>query len=259
VAEAQRRQDELYARTPLFRRRLERAEAVVREACQRFERLAVSFSGGKDSLCVLDLVRRVVRPHVVFFAWGAEDPETVELVERTCRDWGLDLLVIEPARTILDIYRSAGALGYDGPADEGLYYSKGDMVRILIQDCAHTAIDELGLECNFLGLRKEEALGRKKLLCARGPLYYHKRDRCWHCNPIADWRAADVYAYIAREGLPLHPAYSKQRFCSRDDIRVASYACMTAASRGSLTWLKYYYPSLFNRFAAEFPEVRAYV
>jgi hypothetical protein len=28
---------------------------------------------------------------------------------------------------------------------------------------------------------------------------------------------------------------------------------------GRLVWLKYYYPSLFNRFAAEFPEVRAYV
>jgi 3'-phosphoadenosine 5'-phosphosulfate sulfotransferase (PAPS reductase)/FAD synthetase len=48
----------LWSRLGLHRRRVARAEAIVREALERMKNPYVAWSTGKDSTVVLDLVRR---------------------------------------------------------------------------------------------------------------------------------------------------------------------------------------------------------
>ena len=63
------------------------------------------------------------------------------------------------------------------------------------------------------------------------------------CAPIGRWTGADVFAYLHRHDLPIHPAYA----CSfagaldRERIRVASLTGRRGAGRGRAEWERAYY------------------
>ena len=62
--------------------------------CRKHEKpVAVSFSGGKDSLVTLHLaLESGIRPHILFVDTGIELPETLREVERVAEETGLTLL-----------------------------------------------------------------------------------------------------------------------------------------------------------------------
>src|SRR5690606_13832135 len=58
----------------------------------------------------------------------------------------------------------------------------------------------------FLGLRAEESRGRAMNRATRGTLY-RKANGQVVCQPLADWRGLDVYAYLFARGIDVLPVY----------------------------------------------------
>lgn len=72
------------------------------------------------------------------------------------------------------------------------------------------------------------------------------------CAPLADWVSADVFAFAAMEGLPLHPAYG----ClgggrwPRDRIRTAEIGDTHGGGGGRAEWEQEYYGDVLRRLNA---------
>jgi len=246
-----------WSRTKAHAARVERARGIVGRALGQAANPYVACSFGKDSIVLLDLVQDV-QPDipVMYHDSGVELPESVQV-----RAWLEErgrlphLVVSRPPRPVLEALAADHREAVFGRDDHAAYDREALVAPI------DATVREQGFDLVFLGLRKQESLRRRKLLGHRGPLFYAESRGVWECCPLADWRAEDVFAYLAiREALPVHPAYSMTLLAEdRGRIRVNWWCSVAMANRGRLVWLKYYYPSLFNRFAAEFPEVRAYV
>jgi 3'-phosphoadenosine 5'-phosphosulfate sulfotransferase (PAPS reductase)/FAD synthetase len=73
--------DYLYARLPAFKRRVERAKALIAEVLAMSKNPYIAFSGGKDSAVTLHMARSI-DPSVVAI-WSDDEwnlPETMELM-----------------------------------------------------------------------------------------------------------------------------------------------------------------------------------
>src|SRR5579859_5211821 len=77
---------------------------VMREVAAEFERPALLFSGGKDSICMLRLAEKAFRPSDIPMPFlnietGHEFPELIEFRDRRAKELGAKLIV----RTVEDV------------------------------------------------------------------------------------------------------------------------------------------------------------
>jgi len=115
-----------------------------------------------------------------------------------------------------------------------------------------------GFDGSFIGLRREESNNRNRLFTMRGNLYFAKTRGEWACHPLEKWTSKDVWAYIVKNNLPYNELYDFAPE-GRELARNGAMFGTRSARYGRLVFFKKMYPDLFNQFASEFPEVRAYV
>lgn len=237
----------LHARLPVHQRRVERSRAIVAEALAQNDLWHIALSGGKCSSCVLHLVREQApdTPAVCSLP-EFHLPETREYLTRTA---GVDLVASGSDHNTGWSRNWTGP--EDVPSDMRWIGAKGQVQRAYGRD-------ETGV---FLGLRAEESSRRRVHLRANGSLFLSQKDEMWHCSPIADWTALDVWAYLVGNGFDYNRAYDR---LSEIGIplarqRVGPLAVESVLGYGQLAILKRGWPDLYNRFVAQFPEARAFV
>ena len=86
---------------------------VMREVAAEFERPALLFSGGKDSICLLRLAEKAFRPSDLPMPFlnvetGHEFPELIEFRDRRAKQLGAKLIVRKVEDAIADLDRAVG-------------------------------------------------------------------------------------------------------------------------------------------------------
>jgi len=237
---------ELYAKLATHRFKVLLARDYVRRWLSECSRPYVAISGGKDSLCTLALVReQAPGTPAVYFDADCAFPEVSTIVDNT------PTTVRYPAdEPILDTIKRFGL--YGGPALE----------RATMQSTVYGPIKRLIAEHGFdavaYGLRAEESKGRAHHMKTRGQVFRYKRDGILACQPIAHWTYFDVWAFIVSHNLPYCGVYDRMWDMPEREQRVSYWAGETNRENGRYVWLKRHYPELWNRLAAELPDVRAY-
>ena len=68
------------------------------------------------------------------------------------------------------------------------------------------------------------------------------------CRPIGRWTAVDVFAYLHKFDLPVHPAYAMSHGGARDRrwLRVSPIGGITAAHKQRADWEEAYYPDVVS-------------
>jgi phosphoadenosine phosphosulfate reductase len=170
----------------------QRPEAVLAVAVQALfaDRIGLVSSFGADSAVLLHMLAGI-DPYVpvIFLDTLKHFSETLAYRDLLVSRLGLcNIQVITP--------RPAAVAAEDPEGD--LYARNPDL-------CCHTRktlpmLQALrGLDCWITGRKRHQAASRTEL-----PLF-ETQDRWIKLNPLADWTAADVAAYIARHLLPEHP------------------------------------------------------
>ena len=242
--------DLIHARLREFQSRVNQSLLTIERSIRRGGKICVSFSGGKDSTVLLDLVR-FIQPEApaVWFDSGAE----LEATRQICTHYGA--IQIEPKLSVVEIWKRmgyGGCIAIDPHANLNLQ-------RILIDEPAERALRQLNCEISAIGLRSEESPARKKSAKYHGPLFRTISGYIRLC-PLLEWTADDIWAYIAHRELAYNSAYDRmaEMGIERQYQRISTLLDGKAATVGRYVYLKRCEPELFNRLAAEFPKIRAY-
>ncbi|AKJ37687.1 phosphoadenosine phosphosulfate reductase domain-containing protein [Methanosarcina barkeri] len=167
----------------------------------------VSFSGGKDSLVVLDLARASLKQRELkafFLNTGIEFPETVEFVRNFCREREISLIEANAGSTFWE------QVGKFGPPAKDFRWcckvcklaSAGDFdtqkeasSRKGNSDVAYLTID---------GKRKHESFSRARIAASETNPFVPAQLNIF---PIRDWKAIEVWLYIHWRQLSYNPLY----------------------------------------------------
>lgn len=222
VVEANREVIERYEKEALqfIRRSVERKDLPV----------VVSFSGGKDSLATLLLVRKVVEPKVLFVDTGVEFPETTEYVERMADALGLDLIITRAGDRF---WKGLSVFGMSGRDYRWCckVCKLGPVAKVMDERFPQGVL-------NFIGQRRYESLVR-----SRSRRMWRNRwlPRQLCASPIQSWSALHVWLYLMKEGVDVNPLYH------RGLERIGCWPC-PSSSLAEVEALKELYPGLWQGF-----------
>jgi 3'-phosphoadenosine 5'-phosphosulfate sulfotransferase (PAPS reductase)/FAD synthetase len=252
----------LHAKLDTFQRRVHSTRDFMADCEAKYGPLALSVSWGKDSLVMAHLAKDLSLPHVWLYAGEFDDwPDTERVAREFCERWPTVTHKVE-CTSVVKCYRSTGGF-YVFAESPG--QKKAD--RLYSDSFVETitkAIKDVGCRGSFIGLRAEESRGRLRLLRFRGQSLYSKTHQLWECFPLAWWTGRDIWAYIFSNDIPYSRMYDL--YPDRERARNGAMFAATVPNVGGVdtyfgqfALIKRHYPELFNRFAAEFPEVRCYV
>ena len=170
----------------------------------------VSFSGGKDSLVVLDLTKAALKQRefrAFFLNTGIEFPETVEFARSFCREMNVPLEEMNSGSAFWEQVEKFGP-----PAKDFRWCCKvcklasaGDLETgkgtcSLQENEAADAVAYLTVD----GKRKHESFSRARIAASETNPFVPAQLNIF---PIRDWRALEVWLYIHWRGLPYNPLY----------------------------------------------------
>jgi 3'-phosphoadenosine 5'-phosphosulfate sulfotransferase (PAPS reductase)/FAD synthetase len=239
---------ELWSSLRQHKRLVEKARRRVGRWLEKVKNPYVAFSTGKDSTCILHLVReQASNVPAVYFDADCAFPESKEMLQQIS-----NVIIYKTDEPLLETFRRFGGFGSRKLERETMQTTVWGPIKRLIAKYQFDGV--------AYGLRSEEnPSSRGALSQYRGAVFQYKRDSLWACQPIHDWVYADVWAFIVLNSLPYCGVYDKLWDAPEEDQRLSYWAGETKRRWGRWAWLKRNYPELFNQFAAEFPEVRCYV
>ncbi|HZI34036.1 MAG TPA: sulfate adenylyltransferase subunit CysD [Candidatus Binatia bacterium] len=197
---------------------------VMREVAAEFERPALLFSGGKDSICLLRLAEKAFRPSDIPMPFlnvetGHEFPELIEFRDRRAKELGAKLIV----RTVDQVI-----------ANGTVVLSKNEISRNKLQiPVLLGAIEEFQFDCAIGGARRDEekARAKERFFSFRDSFGQwdpkNQRPEIWNLYnarvnsgenmrvfPLSNWTEMDVWEYIKKEKLEVPKIYfSHEREC----------------------------------------------
>ncbi|HEX4830742.1 MAG TPA: sulfate adenylyltransferase subunit CysD [Trebonia sp.] len=213
---------------------------IFREVAAEFERPALLFSGGKDSIVMLALAERAFRPAhipfpVVHIDTGHNFAEVLDFRDRRAAELGVRLVVGSVQQSI-----------DEGKAVEetGRWASRNRLQTVTLLD----TIEEHRYDALFGGARRDEekARAKERVFSFRDEfgqwdpknqrpelwnLYNTRIRRGEHLRvfPLSNWTELDIWAYIEREELEIPAIYfaHEREVFERDGILLADNQFVT--------------------------------
>ena len=226
--------------------RLEESQAVVREVAQKTNYpLVIQFSGGRDSMALLGLVREITNHFICFYmATGLEFKGVIRFVKETCERLGVKLLISTPGmhkgnifKRIEQFKKFPGIWGWGkGSGGANSLWCCRDLklrpqVKLLRKTFGNGPFYKLE------GIRLSEST-RRKYIYKEYTGYPVRPDRehkgSFECFPIINWTNEDVLNYLEMEGLPTMGLY--------DEFGVSG-----------CSWCPFYSVEIYKRVLAKLP------
>ncbi|MDF3077065.1 MAG: cysD [Sphingobacteriaceae bacterium] len=191
---------------------------IMREVAGQFEKPALLFSGGKDSITLVQLALKAFRPGKIPFPLvhidtGHNFPEAIAYRDKIVEELGVKLIV----RYVEDTIKSRGL-----KEPVGKFASRNALQAYTLLD----TIEEFGFDACIGGARRDEekARAKERIFSVRDEFGAWdpklQRPELWNLYngkihkgenvrvfPISNWVELDVWNYIKREGVELPSIY----------------------------------------------------
>lgn len=156
------------------------------------EHVAVSYSGGKDSIAVLDLCCQIFPKVSAWFQYIVEGLEVEEVNLRFAeRRYGIEIIRL-PSPALINMLRA----GYYLP--KPIEFRR----RWTFQDVIKTVRTQTGASLLAFGHRMDESLQRRGMLSEMEP-YPEYSERLQKLYPLARWNSKGVYSYLRGRKIPI--------------------------------------------------------
>lgn len=167
----------------------------------------VAFSGGKDSIVTLDIVRKTL-PHnafmVLFADTGMEFPDTYEVVSKIEEFCALNEITFIRAKSEHDPQSTWAQFGPPSKVTRWCCSVHKTAPQILNLRKYTGKTNFTGMA--FVGIRANESAARSEYdYVSLG----EKHKGQYSCNPVLEWNSAELYCYIFAEKLLVNEAYKK--------------------------------------------------
>ena len=234
--------------------KIEKAKRIISETLEKCKNPYLSISFGKDSVVMYWIVKQV-KPDIqcVWFDGGKFDeyPDTYEFKDKLVNKWDMSLDIIYPKENLIEQWRKYGIPERRFDKAEQAY--NRNFTNAFIEYAQKNNCD-----CAMIGMRASESKYRRFVVAKMGYLYYTKYDSLFHSLPVYHFQTQNIWDVIDGEKLPYHPIYDQTRFQRREDIRLGVLSETAYANRGTMTYMKYYYPALYNDLIRTIKEVKYY-
>ncbi len=186
---------------------IQRIYDVYRRYRKRLDCFHVAFSGGKDSVVLLDLIKKALPRGsfvVVFGDTGMEFPDTydvIDKVETQCKKEGINF------------YRAASHLKPEeswkifGPPSRDLRWCcsvhKSAPQTLKLREVLNKD-NFVGMD--FVGIRAQESISRSEYEYEN---YGKKQKGQYSHNPILEWHSGEVWLYTYKYNLTINDTYKK--------------------------------------------------
>ena len=189
---------------PEQERALEEKEArsleVLRQALERFQgKIATTFTGGKDSLTVLHMLKRIGAGNVTIPVLNLDTTvkfnEIIKFRDRLAREWNLDLII---------------TTNHEGLKKIKIAEDHEQCCLVLKAEAIDMAVKKNGWKALITGVRWDEQPARED------EEYFSDRTEHTRVQPILHFSELDIWAYIKKYALP---------YCSLYDQGYRSLGC----------------------------------
>ncbi len=209
---------------------------VLREVAAQFERPALLFSGGKDSIILTHLARKAFYPSRIPFPLihidtGHNFPDAIKFRDELVRELGARLIVGSVQQSI-DIGRVK--------EESGLNASRNSLQTVTLLD----TLEEYNIDAAIGGARRDEekARAKERFFSHRDEfgqwdpknqrpelwnLFNGKKNPGEHFRvfPISNWTELDVWQYIHAEKIKLPGLYfTHKRLCIRRNGNILAHS-----------------------------------
>ncbi len=177
---------------------VEDAKKLLKDVGKLGKPIVVSFSGGKDSLVVVDLASKVFGRnfYILFNDTGLELPETLENVREVVERYGVEFILASAGKRFFDAVKIAGP-----PARDYRWCCKVVKMAPIARAVLSRFPDGF---ISVVGQRMYESIQRARIPKVSRSSWIPKTIVV---APINEWVALDVWLYIWREKLPYNKAY----------------------------------------------------
>jgi phosphoadenosine phosphosulfate reductase len=196
--------------------KIEVANEVIGTLLSATDKIAIAFSGGRDSLVAMHLAL-AAKPDipVMFINTGIEFPESVAYIRELAKNWNFNFHEVKPNGDFWRITEEKGIpVGGRGNTTFMNRLSEESGVKLSNSCCKHLKekpvrqfFKKHGLEGMITGLRIEESLMRKLNFADYGALRYSSDYNALVCWPLYSWTEADISRYLEQNDLPINPIY----------------------------------------------------
>jgi len=246
-----------HAESASFKKKVRKTREVIDEflSIKGNSKVYCAWSTGKDSTALLHLILQV-NQHIRVMSQN-DDIDTDEI--RSYRDKIVDSFSIKVDEVsteykILDFIKDYGIditediCSHGTTMSDTLFYKPIENYR-----------KENNFTGYFFGLRRHESKAREKNFLSRGHIY-RKKNKAFVCQPLAEWTARDVFAYLVSNNIPINPIYFFTKFKKSPEYIRSNYLLPGSFSnKGEAAWIKHYFPEIFNKLIEVCPKILAYV
>jgi phosphoadenosine phosphosulfate reductase len=209
------------------------AEQIMRDASRSSDGCIVFFSGGKDSLVVMDMASRIFKKVVPVFMYFVPGLKVIERqLEYARQRWNTEIIQV-PHWTL---FRCLKAGYYSLPRA-----SNDNIPDVKLKDIYDMVMTQTGLSYIATGAKAADSVWRKQNL--------HSTDKyTFLLTPIKNWNKFDVLYYLNAHKIPIPESESKNGRMSGVGL-----------TYNSILWLHDKHPEDFELMEQVFPFIGAVV